>query len=107
MSEQARPSAAIQPAPVADENQLIAERREKLKALRDAQAQGKGAVFPNDFKPTDHACELHRLHGGKESGDLEAAAILATVGGRMMLKRVMEKPVSQPSRTNRAAFRFT
>ena len=91
MSEQARPSAAIQPAPVADENQLIAERREKLKALRDAQAQGKGAVFPNDFKPTDHAGELHRLHGGKESGDLEAAAILATVGGRMMLKRVMGK----------------
>ena len=91
MSEQARPSAAIQPAPVADENQLIAERREKLKALRDAQAQGKGAVFPNDFKPADHAGELHRLHGGKESGDLEAAAILATVGGRMMLKRVMGK----------------
>jgi lysyl-tRNA synthetase class 2 len=31
------------PAPQ-DENQLIAERREKLKALREAQAQGKGGV---------------------------------------------------------------
>jgi lysyl-tRNA synthetase class 2 len=33
-----------QTTPVVDENQLIAERRSKLKALREAQAQGKGVV---------------------------------------------------------------
>jgi hypothetical protein len=41
-------------APIAaatDDNQLIAERREKLKALRDAQQRGEGVAFPNDFKP--------------------------------------------------------
>ena len=37
-------------APV-DENQLIAERREKLKVMRERQAQGQGVAFPNDFKP--------------------------------------------------------
>ena len=34
-----------------DENQLMQERREKLKALRQQQAQGQGVAFPNDFKP--------------------------------------------------------
>ena len=35
------------PTPPLDENKLIAERREKLAAIR---AQG-GVAFPNDFKP--------------------------------------------------------
>jgi len=51
-------------APV-DENQLIAERREKLKAIRARQAQGQGVAFPNDFKPAHHAATLHELHGEK------------------------------------------
>ena len=51
------------PAVAQDENQLIAERREKLKALRQAQAEGKGVAFPNDFKPEHHAQELHGQHG--------------------------------------------
>ena len=42
-------------APSQDENQLIAERRGKLKALREAQAQGKGVAFPNDFAPNRKA----------------------------------------------------
>ncbi len=42
-------------APAQDENQLIAERREKLKAMRHAQSEGKGVAFPNDFKPEHHA----------------------------------------------------
>ena len=29
-----------------DENQLIAERRDKLRALREAHAQGAGVTFP-------------------------------------------------------------
>jgi len=42
------------PAPV-DENQLIAERRSKLQALRERQAAGGAVAFPNDFKPAHHA----------------------------------------------------
>ncbi len=69
-----------------DDNQLIAERREKLSALR-----AQGVAFPNDFKPTDHAGDLHRLHEGKDAATLDAAPIQASVAGRMMLKRVMGK----------------
>ena len=41
--------------PAQDDNQLIAERREKLKALRQQQAQGGGVAFPNDFQPAHRA----------------------------------------------------
>ncbi|MBC7435430.1 MAG: lysine--tRNA ligase [Bdellovibrionales bacterium] len=69
-----------------DENQLIAERREKLKAIR-----ARGIAFPNDFKPADHAAPLLAAHGEKEPLALEAEAIPARIAGRMMLKRVMGK----------------
>ena len=79
-------------APVAqDENKLIAERREKLKALREAQRQGKGVAFPNDFKPADRAAALTAAHEATETEALEAQAVAVSVGGRMMLKRVMGK----------------
>ena len=77
-------------APV-DENQLIAERREKLKAIRARQAQGQGVAFPNDFKPAHHAATLHELHGDKTAEVLTEEGQLAKVAGRMMLKRVMGK----------------
>ena len=77
--------------PAEDDNQLIAERREKLKALRQAQQEGKGVAFPNDFKPSDHAQALHDAHGSKDAEQLLAEGTTATVGGRMMLKRVMGK----------------
>ena len=93
MSQQTSSTPA--PAPQ-DENQLIAERREKLKALRAAQAQGKGVAFPNDCKPSHRATELLAAHGGKSKEELEAdiAAgkhIRVDIAGRMMLKRVMGK----------------
>jgi lysyl-tRNA synthetase class 2 len=69
-----------------DENQLIAERREKLKAIR-----AKGIAFPNDFKPADHAAPLLAAHGEKETEVLAAEATTARIAGRMMLKRVMGK----------------
>ena len=80
-------------APVAaqDENKLIAERREKLKSLREAQQQGKGVAFPNDFKPAHRAAALIAAHGDKEAEALEAEAAQVSVAGRMMLKRVMGK----------------
>ena len=81
---------APEAAPV-DENQLIAERREKLKAIRERQAQGLGVAFPNDFNPAHHAATLHELHGDKTAEVLTEEGQLAKVAGRMMLKRVMGK----------------
>jgi len=83
-------SPAHSPAPQ-DENQLIAERREKLRALREQQAAGGPVAFPNDFQPTHHAAELHAAHGETPAELLESSPIAVSVGGRMMLKRVMGK----------------
>ena len=75
------------PTPAApDDNQLIAERREKLAAIR-----AQGIAFPNDFKPRDHAADLQRANEGRDNEALDAAPVTACVGGRMMLKRVMGK----------------
>ena len=82
--------ASTEVAPV-DENQLIAERREKLKAIRERQVKGLGAAFPNDFKPAHHAANLHALHGEKTPETLIEEGQFAKVAGRMMLKRVMGK----------------
>lgn len=78
-------------APAVDDNQLIAERREKLKALRDVQAQGGPVAFPNDHKPSDKAEALFAAHGEASKEALEASPVRASVAGRMMLKRVMGK----------------
>ena len=75
MSEQATP-----PQPQ-DENQLISERREKLKALREAQRQGKGIAFPNDFKPGHRAADLLAHHGAKTTEQLEEHVTLASIAG--------------------------
>ncbi|KTT22021.1 lysine--tRNA ligase [Pseudacidovorax intermedius] len=88
MSDLTTPAAA---APSVDDNQLIAERREKLKALRAGQAEGRGVAFPNDFKPADRADALLAAHGETPAEALEATPVAASVGGRMMLKRVMGK----------------
>jgi lysyl-tRNA synthetase class 2 len=69
-----------------DENQLIAERRDKLAAIRR-----QGVAFPNDFKPTHHAAELARRHGASSNEELEPLAVKVSVAGRLMLKRVMGK----------------
>jgi len=69
-----------------EENKLIEERREKLKALR-----ARGIAFPNDFRRADFAAGLFKSHGEKTKEDLEKEQIPATVAGRMVLKRVMGK----------------
>eukprot|EP01136_Pigoraptor_vietnamica_P000714 Opistho-1_new@26372 len=92
MTQAHTPPTAETGAPAAhDENQLIAERREKLKALREAQKRGEGVAFPNDFKPADKAAELFSRYGESTKEALEAAPVRASVAGRMMLKRVMGK----------------
>ncbi|MFN7154585.1 MAG: lysine--tRNA ligase [Acidovorax sp.] len=77
--------------PPQDENQLIAERREKLRALREAQATGGGVAFPNNFKPGHRAAQLHLEHGAATNESLETTPVSVSVAGRMMLKRVMGK----------------
>ena len=70
-----------------DDNQLMVERREKLKALRDA----GGVAFPNDVKPAHRAEALFAQYDSKTKEELEPLAINVNVAGRMMLKRVMGK----------------
>ena len=74
-----------------DENQLIAERREKLSAMRTRQAQGGPVAFPNDFKPAHHADALHTAHGAKTAEVLAEEKHAVRIAGRMVLKRVMGK----------------
>lgn len=74
-----------------DENHVIAERREKLKTLREAAKQSGHAVFPNDFKPENKAAELHAEFGGFDKEVLDPKEVRVSVAGRMMLKRVMGK----------------
>ena len=69
-----------------DESRIIAERRAKLAALR-----ATGNAYPNDFRRTALAADLHAAHDEKDHATLEAAAIRTAVAGRMMLKRVMGK----------------
>ncbi|MFP3502253.1 lysine--tRNA ligase [Burkholderia sp. SIMBA_062] len=75
-----------QPAVAADENQIIAERREKLRALRE-----QGVAYPNDFRPTHHAADLQATFADSDKATLEANPVEVSVAGRMMLKRVMGK----------------
>ena len=72
-----------------DENQLIAERRGKLTALR-----GEGIAFPNDFKRGDYAGDLQREYGDAQAWTaevLEGVGRHVFVAGRMVAKRVMGK----------------
>jgi len=74
-----------------DENQLIHERREKLKVLRERQAAGLGVAFPNDFQPSHKAAELFASYDALDAAALAALGATTQVAGRMMLKRVMGK----------------
>ncbi|MRR52168.1 MAG: lysine--tRNA ligase, partial [Rhodocyclaceae bacterium] len=73
-------------APIQDENQLIAERREKLKQWRDS-----GDAYPNNWRRENLAGKLDELYSGKSAEELESLPIEVRIAGRMMLKRVMGK----------------
>ncbi|HYT98058.1 MAG TPA: lysine--tRNA ligase [Casimicrobiaceae bacterium] len=74
------------PEPPRDENQIIAERRAKLAALR-----AQGQAYPNDFHRDAIAGDLHAQHDAKSNEEFEASPIAVAVAGRMLLKRVMGK----------------
>jgi len=69
-----------------DENKLIAERREKLNALRT-----HGNAFPNDFRPDAFAGDLQARFEGQDAAAIEGAACRVRVAGRLLAKRIMGK----------------
>ena len=69
-----------------NENRLIAERREKLAKLRES-----GVAFPNDFRRSSVAEELHSAYGKRSPESLEIEMPMVHVAGRLMAKRVMGK----------------
>ena len=69
-----------------DENKLIAERRRKLKCLRE-----QGIAFPNDFRRDALAAQLLSTYEDRDAAWFEANPVRVRVGGRMMFKRVMGK----------------
>ncbi|HSI44773.1 MAG TPA: OB-fold nucleic acid binding domain-containing protein, partial [Methylophilus sp.] len=74
-----------------DENHVIAERREKLRLMREQASATQSAVFPNDFRPEHKAADLQSKYGEIDKESLDPQEIPAVVAGRMMLKRVMGK----------------
>jgi lysyl-tRNA synthetase class 2 len=69
-----------------DENKLIAQRRQKLRALR-----ALDNPFPNDFSRDALAGDLHTRYGAAGNDQLETQNISVSVAGRMVAKRVMGK----------------
>ena len=69
-----------------DENQIIAERRAKLKALRE-----QGQPFPNDFERDHLAGALSERYDAMPKEEIDAQNFPVAVAGRIMLKRLMGK----------------
>ena len=77
------------PNPPVDENRLIAERREKLGALRKA-----GVAFPNDFRVDSFAGDLQADFADAEKWTaeaIEAQPRRVAVAGRIVLRRIQGK----------------
>lgn len=62
------------------------ERRQKLAALRQ-----RGDAYPNDFKRTHLADDLHAAHGATDRARLAQTPVTVTVAGRILLRRRMGK----------------
>lgn len=65
-----------------EENKLIAERREKLNAIRE-----QGIAFPNKVTREDTADALQKEFGEKAKDELETLDHKVSVAGRVMAKR--------------------
>jgi lysyl-tRNA synthetase class 2 len=72
--------------PPQDEQEQVAQRREKLAALRT-----RGNPFPTDFRRNVVAGELHAEYGATDAEALERDARRVSVAGRMMTRRLMGK----------------
>jgi len=65
---------------------IVAQRREQLAALRE-----RGPAFPNDFRRSALAGDLHENYAQTDGEVLEAEGIEVAVAGRMMTRRIMGK----------------
>jgi len=65
-----------------EENRLIAQRKEKLAAVRE-----QGQAFPNDFRRDSYCADLQKQYVDKSKEELEAAKVPVKVAGRIMLNR--------------------
>jgi lysyl-tRNA synthetase class 2 len=74
------------PASAEDREKLVAERRAKLRALRE-----RGTAYPNDFRREHYAADLAKAHAGHDLAALEAKPVPVKIAGRIILKRVMGK----------------
>ena len=68
------------------DNEQVRQRREKLAALRQS-----GNPFPNDFRRTLWAADIHEQFGDRTAEALEADEVRVSVAGRMMSRRIMGK----------------
>ncbi len=69
-----------------DEQEQIAQRRDKLRALRE-----RGNAFPVDFRRNVMAGELHAEYGEVDADRLETEPRRVRIAGRMMTRRIMGK----------------
>lgn len=69
-----------------DENEQIAQRREKLAQLRQ-----DGIAFPVDFRRNVIAGELHAEYDDMDAAELSTRNVRCKVAGRLMSRRVMGK----------------
>jgi lysyl-tRNA synthetase class 2 len=69
-----------------EEHRLIAERRHKLKEMRDS-----GFDYPNTRIRTALAAQLHATFESHSGETLEQESVEVSIGGRLMSKRVMGK----------------
>lgn len=71
-----------QPNTTQDDNRLIAERRQKLAALRE-----QGYAFPNSFRRQHLAAALQADYGERTKEELEALGQRVSVAGRILARR--------------------
>ena len=67
-------------------NNERAHRREKL-----AEWRLSGEAYPNNFKRTHLAADLHAVYGEKSADDLEKETQIIQIAGRIMMRRLMGK----------------
>ncbi len=66
----------------AEENKLIAQRKEKLASLRE-----QGLAYPNDVKPSYLAIDIQNQFADKSKEELADIALGLSIAGRVMLNR--------------------
>ena len=71
---------------MSEENDLIKQRRDKLKLWRETHQ-----AYPNTFKPSDLAAELNAQYADMDKEVLEEKAVTVSLAARLMTRRIMGK----------------